>query len=251
MLRDTAGELADAAADLLLGGRCAGCLRPGRVLCPACAGSLPGGARPAWPDPVPAGLVPPWAAAEYDGPVRAMVIGHKERRLLGLRAPLARLLQQAVRGALADQPPGPVVLVPVPSRPGVARVRGYDPTGQVTSVAARLVRGAGVDAVAMPLLRVRSGVVDQAGLGATERALNLAGSMHCPTERLRRLAARRARARIVICDDVVTTGATLREAQRALQAVGLDVVAVAAIAATRRRIPTRGRAPLSSVDPGD
>ena len=46
---------------------------------------------------------------------------------------------------------------------------------------------------------------------------------------------------LVICDDVVTTGATLREAQRALEAVGLEVTAVAAVAATRRRIADRTR----------
>jgi predicted amidophosphoribosyltransferase len=251
VLRDACGELADAASDLLLGGRCAGCERPGRVLCAACADALPVDGHPAWPDPVPAGLVPPWAAAEYAGPVRAMVIGHKERRLLGLGAPLAGLLAQAVRAALVDVPGGPVVLVPVPSRPGVARGRGHDPTGRVTARAARLLRGSGYDVVAMPLLRSRPGAVDQAGLGAAERAANLAGSMHCPVEALRRLAARRHRTRIVVCDDVITTGVTLRDAQRALEAVGLDVTAVAAVAATRRRIPSGPARPLSSADPSD
>jgi predicted amidophosphoribosyltransferase len=101
------------------------------------------------------------------------------------------------------------------------------------------------------VLRSRPGVVDQAGLDAGARAANLAGSMHCPAARLRALAARRPCARVVVCDDVVTTGATLREAQRALEAVGLDVVAVAAVAATRRRIPTGGPSPLSSADPSD
>lgn len=233
----TAGVL-DAAADLLLGGRCAGCERPGRVLCEPCRDGLPDQARPAWPTPTPAGLVEPWAAAAYDGVVRSLVLGLKERRLLGLRGPLAALLATAASAAVVAQVPvGPVVLVPVPSRPTTVRARGHDPTYAVTAGATARLRAAGVDAVAARLLRTRPGVVDQAGLDATARAANLAGSMACADAGLRRLRRRRTHASVVVCDDVLTTGATAREAQRALEAVGLHVAAIATVAATRRRHP--------------
>jgi predicted amidophosphoribosyltransferase len=225
-------RLRDAAADLLLGSTCVGCARPGRLLCPSCRAGLPDTAQPAWPTPTPAGLVPPWAAAAYAGTVRALVLGHKEHRLLALRDPLAQLLALAVAAAAGT---GPVVLVPVPSRRASVRARGHDPTATVTSRAAALLRGHGYDVLAQPLLRPRPGVVDQAGLDAAGRAANLAGSMCCPAEGLRRLVRRRPRARLVVCDDVITTGATAREAQRALEAVGLPVVAVAAVAATEKR----------------
>ncbi|MFT4082418.1 MAG: phosphoribosyltransferase family protein, partial [Nocardioides sp.] len=99
------------------------------------------------------------------------------------------------------------------------------------------------------LLRTRPGVVDQAGLDAGARAANLAGSMSCPSPGLRRLARvlDGSAASVIVCDDVLTTGSTAREAQRALQAVGLRVVAVATVAATRRRSPGPGSSPGSSV----
>ena len=241
-------ELADGCLDLVLGGTCVGCQRPGRLLCRACAAGLPRGGHPAWPDPVPAGLAPPWAATAYAGVARQLVLGHKERRLLALSAPLAGLLAGAVGAALEGRRPAPVVLVPVPSRPGVVRARGHDPMAAITVQCARVLRASGADVLAVSLLRSRRGVDDQAGLGAAERASNLAGSMHCPAELLHRLAARRARARVVVCDDVLTTGSTAREAQRALEDVGLPVTAVVVVAATRRRIPRSETGPYRSVD---
>lgn len=226
--------LTSAAADLLLGGRCVGCAEPGRPLCPGCRAGLPGEARPAWPDPVPDGLADPWACAAYDGVARDLVLGLKERQLFGLVGPVAAMLAASVRAAATS---GPVVLVPVPSRRATVRARGHDPTWAITSTAARVLAGAGHDVSAQRLLHLRPGVVDQAGLGAAERASNLAGSMACPGTGLRRLAARRSRVRVVVCDDVLTTGSTAREAQRALEAVGLEVAAVAVVAATRRRSP--------------
>jgi predicted amidophosphoribosyltransferase len=223
----------DGALDLLLGGSCVGCARPGRLLCPACQAELPDGATPAWPTPTPAGLVEPWAASVYDGSVRAMVLGLKERRLLGLAGPLGRLLAAAVSSEL---PRGsPVVLVPVPSRPRTVRTRGHDSTHTITARAARRLKSGGLDIEVRRLLRLRAGVVDQAGLDATDRAANLAGSMQARAVALRGRGLRHPAVRLVVCDDVLTTGSTAREAQRALEEAGLEVARVAVVAATPRR----------------
>lgn len=227
----------DALGDLLLGSRCVGCERPGRLVCPPCRAALPREARPVWPVPTPAGLVTPYASADYAGLPRALVLGLKERRMLALARPLGELLAVAVAAATGNLGDllGPLVLVPVPSRRSSVRARGHDPTHTVTRLAAARLAATDHDVVVRRLLRLRPGVVDQAGLDSAARAANLAGSMTCPGPELRRLARLRPRARLVVCDDVLTTGATAREAQRALEAVGLTVHAIAAVAATRRR----------------
>lgn len=232
----SAGGLGDAALDLLLGGACVGCDRPGRSLCAACRASLPDSPRQAWPTPTPPGLAPPWTGGGYDGILRAALLAHKERHVAGLARPLAELLA----GAVAASGPGPLLLVPVPSRPGAVRARGHDPLLDVVRRSARLLPGATV----APLLRSRGGVRDQAGLTAAERAANLNGSLWCPTAGLRRFAGRTSR--VVVCDDVITTGATAREAQRALAASGLDVSCIAVVAATVRRRGGGGDAELSA-----
>lgn len=171
-----------------------------------------------------------------------MILGHKERRLLALARPLGELLASAVGAALADRDAGGgpavlVVLVPVPSRPSTVRQRGHEPTTSLVRVAAARLTALGRPARCIRLLRTRPGVADQSGLDAGARQLNLAGAFRVHAPALRRLARLARPVHVVVCDDVLTTGATAAEAQRALRAVGLPPLAAVAVAATRRRQP--------------
>ena len=231
----------DAVLDLVLGSRCAVCSRPGRVLCRGCRTSLPRTARPCWPTPTPPGLAPPVAAGDYAGALRLLVNAHKEEQRFALAGPLGDLLALSVLTLLGTASPGtPVLLVPVPSRGEVVRRRGHDPLQRVAARAAGRLRSQGVPARVQRLLRSTRRAEDQAGLGADDRARNLAGSMVC--RRVPHLrAAGGGGTRVVIVDDVITTGATVREAQRALEAGDVVVRGVAVVAATRRTAVSAAR----------
>ena len=230
--------LGDAGRDLLLGAACVGCGAPGRVLCPVCDDVLPRRGRLAWPTPTPAGLAPPWSAGPYDGLLKTLVNEHKEHGVLALAAPLGRVLCDVVDdlARAVDGAPGrPVRLVPVPSRRSVVRRRGHDPLLRVARAAASRLRGRGVDASVRHLLVSARPVRDQAGLGAADRAVNLAGVMRCRGRPVPGSVPVRGTV-LVVVDDVLTTGATAREAQRALEQAGVRVDAVATVAATVRQL---------------
>jgi predicted amidophosphoribosyltransferase len=225
--------------DLVLPARCAGCGEPARLLCPACRLALDEPARLRWPDPTPSGLPPPWVVADYAGAVREALLAHKEHGRLALAAPLGAALARSTWAAagterpVCGRPVPPTILVPVPSRRAAVRERGHDATARLARRAAAVLRSGGVRATVLAVLRLRSGVADQAGLGSRERAANLAGSMWVPT----RYVALVQGCAVVPVDDVLTSGATLREAARALRAAGAEVTGVAAVAATVRRVP--------------
>ena len=118
-------------------------------------------------------------------------------------------------------------MVWVPSGRRALRRRGRDVTGDLAAEAARRLRAEGTAVRAVHALRQRRGVADQAGLTAPQRAANLRGAIEARAP----VAGRR----IVLVDDVVTTGASLTEGVRALRAAGAEVVGAATVAMTPRR----------------
>jgi predicted amidophosphoribosyltransferase len=140
---------------------------------------------------------------------------------------LAGALADAVLMACESGGPGPYLLVPVPSRRAAVLRRGDDTMARLARLAAARVRRFGIEAKAVGVLRHVRDVADQAGLGGPQRLANLAGALAVPQARESHVAGRR----VVLLDDVLTTGATLAEAARALRAAGAEVVAAATIAA--------------------
>ena len=192
------------------------------------------------PTPRPAGHPPTWATTPYDGAARAVLVAFKDGDRRDLVTVLAPMLSGAMAAALAGDAQvravlacgnGPVFVVPVPSSPSAVRRRGDAPLELLTGAALRHLGLTTRDLIVSPALRLRRRVADQAGLDHGQRANNLEGAMQV-----------RQRWRASICgvtcllvDDVLTTGATLAEAARALREGGAEHVAAATVAATRRR----------------
>ncbi|KUN28389.1 hypothetical protein AQJ23_10990 [Streptomyces antibioticus] len=93
--------------------------------------------------------------------------------------------------------------------------RGHDPARRIALAAAAELRRGGVPARVLSVLRQRRGVADQAGLNSRERLDNLAGALSVVPGGGRLLLG----GPVVLVDDVMTTGASLAEAARAVRAV--------------------------------
>ncbi|WP_418957374.1 ComF family protein [Streptomyces tritici] len=206
-------------AGLVLPVACGGCGSPRTPLCAPCARMLHGEpARRVRPSPEPPGLPAVHAAAPYEGAVRAVLLAHKERGALGLAGPLGTALAGAVRAAAepcAAAGARPLLLVPVPSSRRAVRARGHDPTRRIALAAAALLRRSGRPARVLPVLRQCREVADQSGLGARARSANLRGALEVVPGGERLLG----QGPVVLVDDLMTTGASLTEAARALSAV--------------------------------
>jgi predicted amidophosphoribosyltransferase len=230
-----------ALADLVLPRTCAGCGVPGAVLCVDCARLL---TRPrlASPRRHPPDFPPTVAAGAYAGPVRPAVLAFKEHGRAELARPLGTALALAAAAVLSGLPgPGPVLLVPVPSSAAAVRRRGRDHVRELADAAAAELRTAGLPARTVRLLGRAPGrrVRDSAGLSAEERRANLAGRFRVRPLRV----GLPGECRLVLVDDVVTSGATLTEAARALASAVDTPLLAAVVAATPRRARRPGLPP--------
>jgi len=227
--------LASSLVDLVLPTECAGCHRPGTPWCARCDLALERlelgpDPVPVRPRPLPPLMPPTHAVVAYADPVRAAVSAWKDADRRDLVSVLGPLLDRSVQAALVAARWGdrPVVVVPAPSSTRAQRRRGDAP---LLELAAWVVRQPGRAALSVaPALRQVRPVADQSGLTIAERRRNLAGAM-AVKRRFHNVIRDR---NVVVVDDVVTTGATLAEAARALRRWGALQVVGASVAAAQR-----------------
>lgn len=208
-------------AQLLAPPLCWGCGAPARreeALCVGCRRTLRHLSR----EPVELAGIATWAPVAYEGAARELVRGLKFRGAMALADPMAALIVanapeefelREADAAGADRAGAERALVPVPLHPSRRRRRGFN---QAAILAAALARRTGL-ALADGL--TRSGPRGtQVGRPRSERLAAAPGIIqaHAPVP-----------ARVVLVDDVATTGATVAACARALRAAGaLEVRAV-------------------------
>jgi predicted amidophosphoribosyltransferase len=217
-----------AAADMLWPPRCSGCDLPGTLLCDQCRHSL------ALIDPrtacprcgAPDGLhgcaecgagMPAYAAARCAGvlewPLSRAITLHKDAGELRLTPLLARLAADAAGGWCGWAH----AVVGVPASPGAFARRGFDHGALLAAEFAALTGLPALDA-----LRARPRR-DQRRLSRESRGENAAASIaHLPHAHVP--------ARMLVLDDVMTTGATLEAAAVALLGAGAAEVRAVAVA---------------------
>lgn len=212
-------ELTRTIADALLPQRCPGCGEPAdaaRLLCDGCASRVPRlraalCARCLVEGRDPSGcarhrafaVFAPWL---FDERAAAMVHALKYQDRPGLAASLGAEMAAALPAALrrAD------LVLEVPLHSARLRERGYN---QSSALADALAEALGAPRLEGALRRVRA-TEPQARLGPARRRANLAGAF--AIERPARLRGRR----VLLVDDVITTGATLDAALAALHDAG-------------------------------
>lgn len=211
--------------DLVLPLECGGCGAASTRWCPVCAASWQVGTdEPQVVVPRTDPGVPVFALGRYAGPRRQAVVAVKERGRRDLTGPLSRALGLGI-GRLLDWGVlrAPVTVVPAPTRRSAARRRGGDP---VARIAAAAVAGR-PDITVAPVLRTTGLVRDSVGLSGADRERNISGRVRL-TGAVPTIGGRDGD--VLLVDDIVTTGATAREAVRTLARAGIPVAAVLALA---------------------
>ncbi|WP_430593508.1 ComF family protein [Humidisolicoccus flavus] len=197
---------------------CAGCGVPNTVICAPCIELFSG--QPQLVRTLDG--VPVFATSEYAGAARAIVLAFKSDGASPLRTVLSRSIASSSLAAARRALRRNVVLVAVPASEHGRFRRGFDPLDRILSRVeaprARLLRNSAASHLAP--------AGEQKAKNRAQRGIAVRGTMSL--DRKTQLEGRA----VVIVDDVVTSGATIREAIRVVREAGGVVVGAAVLANT-------------------
>jgi len=180
------------------------------------------------------------AVSEYEGEASCVLRAFKgfgSRQLCGFLAEsMAAALDQFLRDS-EPLPNRPLWLIPAPSSRQSFKARGFVPAKLLASAIGRsLIANSHPKVTVVDCLRINGPTEDQAGLGREERAENLRGKFVASEAMISRVAGNAngvgGEPLVILVDDIVTTGATLREMRRSLSAVGVEAEFFATFAET-------------------
>ena len=193
--------------ELIFPVRCLGCSALGLSICSLC--------RRDWHPHIfrrtsrTAPTFPIYSAVQYSPIASKVLLAAKEKMLVQADELIFQALKKALLHCL--QLHGGEILIPIPSRSAIARLRGRQ---FVCELSQKLTQETHIPTFEN-LKHVRK-VRDQSALSARERSENLKGAM---------MAMKYLNGKAILIDDLVTTGSTLEEAARALREKGIQVVA--------------------------
>jgi len=212
-------RLRSSALDLLFPLSCVVCGRDGSYLCPACETELPRLEEPycqRCADPNEEGVCD-WCGAQppafdgvrapylMEGAVRDMVHSFKYQNLRAAAPELGQLLS----AYLDSNPIRADVLVPVPLHPRRERERGYN---QAELLARELSKRTGLPLASRAIRRLRNTPPQVSLSGYDARARAMRDAFECQPDV--------GRQRVLLVDDVVTSGSTMSVCATALKSAG-------------------------------
>lgn len=175
------------------------------------------------------------ASVPYGETAKAIVLSAKEHGLKFTRSLVISELRAAIKVLIRENKlTTEINLVPIPSSRKARTRRGFDFITEVSKVLAKELNeeSKSIRYSAYPILSITKRVLDQTGLSERQRHENLRGAFEV-SKRLN------SNAPIIIIDDVITTGTTLREAFWALKERNLTVLGAATACASQRRLLIR------------
>ena len=204
---------------------CLGCGKEGELICPSCRHTLPRIKSPICPRcgrPQSSGMLCPTCSSQrhkidgirspfrFEAVIRQAIHHFKYRNLRAIAKPLANLLGDY----LTAKPMPGEVLVPVPLHRKRFRERGYNQSELLSQELSKLVK---LPVIADYLVRKRHNPPQTRATSVSERQSNVVNAFTCHDRRLQDK-------KVILIDDVTTSGATLDACAAALKAAGASSV---------------------------